>query len=68
MYFEQEFGDRLYLIYQDEHSRQRVPIVVALAYKGELYISDEYQQPRDYESVKLFQEAYDLVKVGKDSR
>lgn len=68
MYFEQAFGDRLYLIYQDLHSKQCVPIMVALAYKGELYVSDEYDQTRDYESVKLFQEAYDLVKVGKDSK
>ena len=60
MYFEQTFGDRTYLVYQDEVSRHRIPYMIALAHEGLLMTSEEYDHGRDFDAVEAFKDAHGL--------
>ena len=62
MYFEQVFGDRIYLCFTDDYVRDASPRVVALGHKGYCFTSDEYKFGEDYVALEAFKEAYELKK------
>ena len=62
MYFEQVFGDRIYLCFLDDYVRSIAPRVVAMGYKGYCITSDEFKFGEDSIALEAFRESYELKK------